>query len=110
MLFLNHPLVRARFLEHGKVYTLRSSRRKKEGPQTLVQGSRFKHRPVGKGLVILAKELKALTPKALAGFVRNSGFRSAQAWLEAYVRFNHGKCVVPAYLYKVSKLSQRLEV
>jgi hypothetical protein len=58
MLFFNHPLVRARFLKHGRVYTLRSQRRKREGLQALVQGSRFKHRPVGRGLVILARELK----------------------------------------------------
>ena len=107
VLFLNHSLVRAQFLKRGQVYTLRAHRRKLEGLQILVQGSRFKHRPVGRGLVILARELKKLTPRALAPFVRHSGFKSAKDWLEAYRRLNGGKCIEPAFLYQVTRLKAK---
>jgi hypothetical protein len=44
-----------------------------------------------------------VTPRVLAGFVRQSGFKSAKDWLEAYARFNGGKHIEPAYLYQVTK-------
>ena len=103
MLFLNHPLVRSYYLKHGRVFTLRAKRRKRDGLQALVQGNRFKHRPVGRGIVVLAREFKALTPRGLAGFVRRSGFKSSKEWIEAYVQINGGKLLQPIYLYEVLK-------
>jgi len=107
MLFLNHPLVRSRFLKQGRVYTLRSNRRKQGGPQALVYGSRFKHRRVGRGLVVLVKELKKLTPRSLAGFVRQSGFKTTNDWLQAYIHFNRGACIEPAYVYQVTRVKAK---
>lgn len=103
MLFLNHPLVRAHYLKHGRVYTLRAKRRKRDGLQAVVQGSRFKHRPVGRGVVVLVRELKILSPRSLASSVRRSGFKSSKDWMEAYVQINGGKLIQPVYIYEVVK-------
>jgi hypothetical protein len=105
MLFLNHPLVRAHYLKHGRVFTLRAQLRKRNGPQPLVHGSRFRHRPLGRGLVTFRRELKSLNPRALAPYVRHSGFPKGAAWIEAYLRFNQGKLILPVYLYEVRKLN-----
>ena len=100
MLFLNHPQVRTYFLKNGHVYTLRSSRRKREGLQVIVHGTRFKHLRVGRGVVRLVKVIK-LRPTALGPYVRRSGFKASMDWIAAYRSLNGGKAPVMAFLYQV---------
>lgn len=105
MFFLLKPTTRNHYKKTGSVFSLRSQKRKRTGPDCIA-ASRNPHMPLGKGHVSLEKTFKKLHPALLKPYLKHSGFKTAEAWIESYASFTRGKVVHPAYLYQVQRLEK----
>jgi hypothetical protein len=109
MMYFNNPQVRRHLLETGRVYTLRANRRRKEGPDVLVTGPRFKALRIGSGLVACVKEIRGLRPASLAPYVRGSGMPDSKSWIAAFKTFVKGPLPSSVYVYHVQLLPREVD-
>lgn len=100
MMFFNYPKVRKHLLAHHEVYTLRVKKRR-EGMDLLVHGSRFRFVKIGVGEVTLVRTIKAPFEPKIRPYVGASGFKASKEWLEAFRAINDVAKPKTAYLFHV---------
>jgi len=109
VLIFTHPLALNHLLKKGRVYTLRSHKRKGKERDWVTRGRGKKAIADVKTRLLLSLPYP-FHPHRLAPYVNYSGFKSPEEWYEALVKYIGYRRPYRIWLYDVRLLNLRVNV